>query len=293
MMLKTHKNNKSHETVAPKDISIFTPYYINQSRLLDLYSILHGGFIEYEELSSSTITNTKGTGKAETAVSGGFKLIKISGGAEAGIERASEATSAATIRKVQTVTSILGTVLANMNEKKYLKEIVSVRQGDFVNVPAVFSLNSLKKLLEMMKELVSLSSALKTIGCEKIIPYSTKQIDDLVKMCGFLFGGLEIFCESDTYGLIAHIDENNLYLSNIDDIIETEINCFAQVKKIHEDGATLLRNTLFSKIKTDKTEFIEKIAGVANNDAIDFGIAVCAEITGKPVYEVEIIALCK
>jgi hypothetical protein len=276
-----------------KDISIFTPYYINQSRLLDLYSILNGGFIEYEEISSSNATTTKGTGKAEAAASGGFKLLKISGGVEGGIERASEASSAATIRKVQTVPSILGTVLTSMTEKDYFQMIDKASQGDFINIAVNFSLNSIKKLLEMIKELVSLSSALKTVGYEGKLPFNAKQIDDIIKMFKFLFGGVEVFYEVEKYAIIANIDENNLYLSNIEDIIGTETNCFAQVKKIHMDGATLLRNTFFSKIKGDKSKFIESLAGASDNESFDFGVTARTEIIGKPVYEVEIISLCK
>jgi hypothetical protein len=277
-----------------KDVRIFTPYYINQSRLFDLYSILNGGFVEYEEISSLSTINTKGTGKAEIGTSGGFKLIKISGGGEAGLERAKENSSASTTRKIQTVTSILGTVLESMEEKGHFKEINLVSQGEFINTPVNFTLNSVKKLFEMLKEIAELSSSFKALGSNLKLPYTTKQVDDIIKVFKFLIDTLEVYYETDEYAIIANITENNLYLSNVDDVVGTDITCFAQVKKIYPDGCPLLRNTILSKMKgSNKSSIIGSFSGFTGNESFDLGVSARSKICGKTVYEVEIISLCK
>ena len=277
-----------------KEVAVFTPYYINQNRLFDLYSILHKGFVEYEEITSSSGANTKGVAKADTAVSGGFGLFKISGGIKAGIEQANDETSATSTRKVQTVASILGEVLATMSERKHFAELSKVCEGGFINHTVNFSLNSIKKLLEMIKDVIGLSPSLKSLNVNlATMPYNAKQIDDIIKMFRFMFGGLEVFYETDSYALIANINEDNLYLSILDDILDTDIKCFAQVKKIHNEGTALLKNTMFSKIKGDKSSFIDSIAGISDNDSYDFGVTARSEIEGKPVYEVEILSLSK
>ena len=39
-----------------RKVELFFPYYINQSRLLDIYAILNGGYSEYAEITTSIST---------------------------------------------------------------------------------------------------------------------------------------------------------------------------------------------------------------------------------------------
>lgn len=273
----------------------FTPYYINQNRLFDLYSILNRGYSEYEEITIQSSDAKKATGKVDTAASGGFKLIKISGGVEGECEHKELQSSGTTIKRVQTVTSILGNVLEEMATKKYIQKIGDCKQGDFFEGTVNFTLNSLKKLLDILKDIVGLTASMSSIGVTAKIPYTKKQIEDITKAFTFLFGGLEVFYETDEYAVIANLNENCLYLSNLDDILNTDIFCFGQIKKIYPNGTNLLKNTTFSRFKSaeSKNDFISKIAELSNNDTLELGITAKAEIEGKKVYEVEIISLCK
>ena len=56
-----------------------------------------------------------------------------------------------------------------------------------------------------------------------------------------------------------------------------------------------MKNTMLSKIKDKdiKNNFIKAVSEFSKNDAIDFNSIAVAEITDKPVYEIEIIALYK
>lgn len=273
----------------------FTPYYINQNRLFDLYSILNRGYSEYEEITIQSSDAKKATGKVDTTASGGFKLIKISGGVEGECEHKELQSSGTTIKRVQTVTSILGNVLEEMATKKYIQKIGDCKQGDFFEGTVNFTLNSLKKLLDILKDIVGLTASMSSIGVTAKIPYTKKQIEDITKAFTFLFGGLEVFYETDEYAVIANLNENCLYLSNLDDILNTDIFCFGQIKKIYPNGTNLLKNTTFSRFKSaeSKNDFISKIAELSNNDTLELGITAKAEIEGKKVYEVEIISLCK
>lgn len=273
----------------------FTPYYINQNRLFDLYSILNRGYSEYEEITIQSSDAKKATGKVDTTASGGFKLIKISGGVEGECEHKELQSSGTTIKRVQTVTSILGNVLEEMATKKYIQKIGDCKQDDFFEGTVNFTLNSLKKLLDILKDIVGLTASMSSIGVTAKIPYTKKQIEDITKAFTFLFGGLEVFYETDEYAVIANLNENCLYLSNLDDILNTDIFCFGQIKKIYPNGTNLLKNTTFSRFKSaeSKNDFISKIAELSNNDTLELGITAKAEIEGKKVYEVEIISLCK
>ena len=88
-----------------------------------MYSILNRGYSEYEEITVQSSDAKKTTGKADAAASGGFKLIKISGGVEGGCEHEKMQSSGTTIKRVQTVTSILGNVLEEMSTDVYKRQV--------------------------------------------------------------------------------------------------------------------------------------------------------------------------
>jgi hypothetical protein len=60
-------------------VELFFPYYVNQSRLLDIYSILNGGYSEYSEITTAVSTEKGKSAKADVAISGGFKLFNFGG----------------------------------------------------------------------------------------------------------------------------------------------------------------------------------------------------------------------
>lgn len=276
---------------------LFTPYYINQSRLFDLYSILNDGYSEYEEVSASNVSSTKGSGKAEASGSGGlgFKLIKISGNIEGTVEHEKQKASGTTTKRVQTVTSILGSVLSDMHDKKHIIPLEKSKIGDFIEVDLSLTLNSVKHILSQLKDIVELTTSMNSLGAKVQLPFTKKQIDDLMKAFTFLFGGYEVFFETEEYAIIANIIESNLYLSQMYDVIDTEIKCFCQIKNVFPEGTELLRNTIFSKMRSSesKTKFIDAIAAFGENDTINLGASARSEVLGKRVYEVEIISLCK
>ena len=49
-------------------LDIFIPYYINQSRLLDIYAIINGGYSEYSEITSTINTENNKKANGETLV---------------------------------------------------------------------------------------------------------------------------------------------------------------------------------------------------------------------------------
>lgn len=279
-----------------KKIDIFTPYYINQNRLFDLYSILNGGYSEYEEVSFSNSSSIKSGGKAGlSAGASGFKLIKISGSGEGYRENQNEKSSGITTKKVQTVTSILGSVLDKMRKDQYIKLVDDVSIGDYVEINVHFKLNSVKYIIQQLQSILDMFVFAKTLGVQANFPYDKKQIDNISKTMTSMFDTLEVFCERDEYAVLTNLKESDLYLSQIHDVVDTEIQCFCQIKNIYLEGTKLLKNTTFSKIKNDdaRNKFTDAIDGLSSNNIIDMGTRVLTEIKDKKVYEVEIISLSK
>ena len=137
--------------------NLFFPYYVNKGRLLDIYSILNRGYSEYEELTISSNDETKKNAKGDVSIEGGFKLFKIGG--KAGDEKTvtdSDSTKLS-VKKIQTIPSILKIVLDKLREKKYLRNILDAKDGDFVELSEViFQINSVKYMMDEIDELLKL-----------------------------------------------------------------------------------------------------------------------------------------
>jgi len=293
------------------DIKPFTPHYINQARLFDIYSILNRGYSTFEEISVSNVESSKNEVKGRANGSGNFlRLFSLSIGVEGSREKESGAQSASTINKVQTVASILGNVKEQMRDKGYLKSnLDNPRLGDFIDIPCTLKLNSLRKAFDVFEDIVGLSLAFNNNGNNKKpnskssgnanngtsdkLP-SKKEIESMRKSLALFMGDSEVLCETKEYALLSNISEQNLYYSGLEDILNTDVRCFAQIKRIHPDGASLLRNTTLARIKNPdmKQEFLGDLLLLFENDDFDFDVDCKSEIIGKPVYELEIISLC-
>lgn len=273
---------------------LFFPYYINQSRLLDIYAILNNGYSEYSEITSSVaIEKVKGA-KGDGSINGGFKLLNIGVNLSGNIEKKDVQGDGSKEKKVQTVTSILSLVRDSLQNKGYLCDITSSNPGDFVTLPVVLQINSIKSLLTEMSELLKLCTNMQKIGAQvNGVGKENKELETILKSIQTLFAGEEIFYQTEEYAIIGNIVDDNLYQSARADLIGTELKCLAQVKRVFPQGTELMRNTIFTKIKdtSAKEKLIEAVQQLSNGDVFEFEATAISSIKDKPVYELEIIAL--
>lgn len=117
---------------------LFFPYYINQSRLLDIYAILNGGYSEYSEITTAVSNEKNKSGKAEATVSGGFKLFNFGSTVSGNVGKTDSQSSENKEKKVQTVTSVLSIVKSTLSEKGYLSTIESAKPGNLYCCPSRF-----------------------------------------------------------------------------------------------------------------------------------------------------------
>ncbi len=276
-------------------IDIFSPYYINQSRLLDIYAIINGGYSEYSEITSTLNTEKSKKGALEGTFTGGFKVFNFGGSVSGETEASKGQSNACTEKKVQTVTSVLSIVKNTLKQNNYLRNITEAKPGQFICMPVTLSINSVKGLLTEIQDIIKLINDLKKAKID--VGGSLSEIngvDNMLKAIKIVFEGEEILYETDDYAIIANIYDANLYQATRADIIGIELNCLAQVKRIFPDGTQLLKNTIFTKLKDAKAkkEFLDSIKSIANQDNfVDFESVVVTSIDNKPVYQIEIIAL--
>ena len=273
---------------------IFFPYYINQSRLLDIYAILNGGYSEYSEITTSVSVQKSKASKADGQASGGFKLVNLGGTISGNSSKTDEQSSENREKKVHTITSILSMVKASLAHKGYLVDITRAEPGDFVCLPVKLQINSIKSMFSEMAEILKLGVQMKKAGAAiKGVGQETKQYDDLLKSMQVLFSGEEIIYEEENFAITGNILDENLYQGSRADIINSDMTCLAQVKRVFPEGTELMKNTIFTKIKdgSAKESLISSMQALTAGEVFDFEATAVSGIYDKPVYQLEIIAL--
>lgn len=277
-----------------KQKELFFPYYINQGRLLDIYAILNNGYSEYSEITTAVNEENSKSGRGEANGTGGFKLFNFGASVSAQFDKKSVEQNEHKEKKVQTVTSVLSIVKSSLEERGYLKNILESTPGDFVCIPVVLKINSIKSLLTEMSEILKLAGNMQKVGATvKGAGTDTKSIDGMLKTIQVMFGGEEILFENENYAIIGNIFDSHLYQAIREDIIGTNLVCLAQVKRVFPSGTELMKNTMFTKIKdiTAKQQLINAILKIVDGNVFNFEATAVPSIKNKPVYQLEIIAL--
>lgn len=274
------------------------PFYINQERLLDIYAILNGGYAEYEEVSTASVDSKKKSGATKIEGSGGFKLFKIGASVDGSLEQSANDSTTLNSKKVQTPASMLSSVVDVLTERGYIRPIEKAEVGAFVLVPSKMKINSIKSLINEAKELTDLSGRMQALdknssNAAKDKKSLTAQIQQISEVVKELFGAEEIVCETDDYALVGSISDSGLYQSVRADIIGSDLQCLAQVKRVFPEGSSLMKNTVFTKLKDkeSKQALIDALKVMTENSNFDYECEAITEIEGKPVYQLEIIAL--
>lgn len=280
------ENNK------PKEL--FFPYYVNQGRLLDIYAILNDGYSEYVELTTAISMGKTNNTKGEVSSNGGFKLFNFGGSISGSFDRTDTQQREDKEKKIQTVTSVLSIVKSSLEEKGYLVDIKEAQAGKFICIPVTLSINSIKSQLTEISELMKLIDSMQQAGTTvKRANIDVSKIDKILKSIQVMFNGEEILYETDDFAIIGNVVDTNLYQSTRSDIIGTELNCLAQVKRVFPDGAELMKNTIFTKIKdaSAKEQFVKVFSAISEGNTFEFEAVAIPSIHGKPVYQLEVIAL--
>lgn len=275
-------------------VELFFPYYINQSRLLDIYAILNGGYSEYAEITTSISTEKSKTAKLDGQASGGFKLVNLGGTLAGELGKTDGESRENREKKVQTITSILSMVKTSLSEKGYLVDILKAEAGDFICIPVNLQINSIKSMIAEMTDILKLATNMQKVGAQvRGIGQNTKQFEDILKSIQILFVGEEILHEETAFAITGNILDENLYQGTRSDLINVKLTCLAQVKRVFPNGTELMKNTIFTKIKdaNAKDKLIASMQALASGNVFDFEATAVSAIYGKPVYQLEIIAL--
>lgn len=294
-----NKNKSKNENSWEEKMML--PYYINFNRVLDLYSMINGGYSDYEVVSISG----KEEKKSEISGKGSFSIshILLNIGADAGaksekghiVEKSSEA------KKVQTLPSMLKSVYDFLYHNNYINKLDNDNIGDFIELDVRFKINSMRLYFKEIENFLTFccegANLDKSKENEKSRKESIKNFKDIIestKIVQSMFTGDELLDNRlDEYAVFGRFDTDNLYTGNVYSIADTPLKCLAQIKNIYHNGTNLLKDNLTSKIKVE--DFINPLMTLFNNsqvnDTFNIDCDIVCDIKNKKVYELEIISL--
>lgn len=277
---------------------IFFPYYINQARLIDLSVILNDGYSEYEEIKSLESEEKKKGGSANADANAGFRLFNLGTTFSGEIAKGHSSAKSALVHKVHTPTSMLSLVIQELQIRGYVRNILDSQEGSFVLVPVKLKINSIKALIREAKVLIELSEKMTSInkpqnkGAKAKSPL-LQQIQQIENITKELFDIEEIVHDAGNYAIVGTISDNHLYQAVRDDIIDVKLTCLAQVKRIFPEGTSLMKNTVFTKLTDNmsKQALIDSLKQITEKGSFEYSSEAITEISNKPVYQLEIVAL--
>lgn len=274
---------------------IFTPYYINQSRLFDLYALLNGGYNEYSEIMESVSQNNKSNVEAEiNGTLSGFKMFNFGGSVGGSNNKESGTLEKHSHRMVQTTASMLSIVIDELASNDYISKINDSKAGSFINIPVEFRINSFRHLMNEVDNFMDLYYLIENMNNHsKAKNKKNKEFGQVKTIIDKMFSGDELLYETDEYAVIANIYDEHLYQSNKTDIIGCKLQCLGQIKRIFPYGTKLMKNTTFNKLSDQELErqLLHAIEGLTNQQSISFDSIPVTNISNKIVYQIEIIAL--
>lgn len=144
-------------------------------------------------------------------------------------------------------------MVEQLSQHKFLKEILKSQPGDFVCIPVNLKINSIKGLVDEAIKMTELSQKMQEVGGTKLkgsnnaTSASLKKIGAVTKE---LFSAEEIVSENDAYAVIGTITDQNLYQANRQDILDVELTCLAQIKRVFPGGTQLMKILYLPKLRT-------------------------------------------
>ena len=152
-------------------------------------------------------------------------------------------------------------------------------------------INEAKELTELSEKMQALDKNSSRASKSKNAP--STQIQQISNVIKELFGAEEVVYETSDYALVGfNIGLKSIPISQTD-IIESDLQCLAQVKRVFPEGTSLMKNTVFTKFKNkeSKQAIISSLKDLMSNSNFDYESEAIIEIENKPVYQLEIIAL--
>lgn len=236
------------------------PIYLNTKIVFDMLATIEDGFSEVKNIQTSKSKNNEVGAEANIGASNLFALLSV--GIKGTAKNSNNTGETVSEEKTHTTVSLFQKLKSMLEEDAIIKrEVDEFEVGDFVELQGTLKTNPLIDVLNGVKELMGLANLFtesrsnnknksqKLMSDNKL----NSQIDGLI--VGLQADGKkDIICESNDLSIIIQIDENYFLNNSMREVTDGNYKILGKVVQIClESGEiSLLRNTVFSKLKLDK-----------------------------------------
>ena len=273
---------------------LFIPMYIDKVKLVDLNSIICGGFNEFSEINISTDNNSCSGIKANM----GFNLFKIDAklDAEAATSRDKKVTGNS--KYIQTSSSMLSTIFSELKSNKVKNKIENCKVGDFVDINLKFNVNSILEVLKRMRSIMLFGDQALKFDSSKSknngnLNNEIKIMEKLIEMLNNNDEFIECVSETDNYVYVTYLKKEYLYHTQLERIDGYSLNYLAQVVDIRDDY-NFCNDTVLSEFNSSYIEeFVKTIKDLNKQEIFSKKNNLLTNNGGKKVVLLDVISITR
>lgn len=263
------------------DNNLNIPIYLDQKIVFDMIAIIEDGFSQFVSVETSNESNAETNGEVKSGLGLSNKLsflnVKLDGNmsAKGGQNEKVQQTS----QKTHTPTSLFQKFWNYLDENKLIKNINKMdnfKVGDFVEFKGTLSSNPVISTVDSFKQMVELISAITPVsnGGKKDKKNNTEIIKQLNALSqGLQSGGkIDLICtleeDNEIKKVVIPVDLEYFGKNGIAEVAEGQYKIIGKVVKFvdKDDSINLLRNTSFSKMKS---ELLRQLFDAFNSPEMD------------------------
>lgn len=249
------------------------PIYLNTKIVFDMLATIEDGFSEVKNVQTSN--NKRGEENIEANIGSSNLFAFLNVGIRGDSSKSNSSDEIITEERTHTTVSLFQKLKTILEEQQYIKrDFKDIDIGDFVEVKGTLRENPLIEFLSGFKEVMNLSvlfSDNKQNGKSK--KQEVMENNKLNSQIEGLINGLredgkkDIICESDLMKIILPTDENYFLNNSMKEITDGNYKILGKVITLCKDEGeiSLLRNTVFSKLRLDKLMNLQELF---NDDSI-------------------------
>lgn len=243
------------------------PIYLNTKIVFDMLATIEDGFSEIKNIQTSKDKSRENEAEANIGASNLFAFLSV--GMRGNYKNSNNDGQIVTEQKTHTTVSLFQKLKTQLEENQLInRDIDNLEIGDFVEIQGTLKTNPLIDMLASLKELMVLADLFsetpkKNQSKKARIMFDNKfntQIEGLIN--GLQADGKkDIICENDAMKVILPTDENYFLNNSMNEITEGNYKILGKVIQIYKENGeiSLLRNTVFSRLKLDKMNEFQEI----------------------------------
>lgn len=234
------------------------PIYLNTKVVFDMLATIEDGFAEVKNVQTSKNKNRDEDIEANIGTNNLFAFLNV--GIRGNHKSNSSNGETVVEERTHTPVSLFQQLKGKLDNAKLInRDITRLSIGDFVEVQGTLKNNPVIDMLSSLKELMALANLFadnKNQSKKNKLMSDNRlntQIDALIK--GLQADGKkDIICEADGMNVILLTDENYFLNNNMSEVTDGNYKILGKAIQIciEEGEISLLRNTVFSKLKLDK-----------------------------------------